>query len=472
MPKRMLAHGAGALREAGHEALVADLGVVDTLARVASPRATSLKRRPTAEEIEPRYRAWMELALGPVIDGFRPNLIVILNSQPEHTRTVTMGAEVLREMCPGAVIAGWGPACFDTTPTPHTPLDALLPKHTITPLVAFADRISEGDRWEAVPSLVYRVDGAWRRTPSLKTSLFDESVVPAYDTSTYPALTGDNQFKIFEVEECRSLVTMERDGAAPWSGFPRPSEDVADEIRVLADRLGARAFHLTGCDGSTQRVEQLAFDVMAAQPRAIYTRDTHVEALDFSAGSALVMSGCCGIRIPVPTGSQRLLDDFYGAGCTVTQIELAMGLANRLGLYRLVELLYPSIEDDYHTRAETLRLIRRTNPDGVRICLPEEDLCLEGHQGSLGARRAQLGLAHAIRKCGVAPNVDTREPLLAKLTGNGNVAGVIRKLKRLVRACEAADVAVMMAEVNAQACLSRNTVAFRPFVPVRNAVGN
>ena len=93
-------------------------------------------------------------------------------------------------------------------------------------------------------------------------------------------------------------------------------------------------------------------------------------AWDASAASAMAASGgqCVGIR--VDSGSQRLVADHYGHTFGISAAEEAVRMAIRHGLHTTVQLTYPCPWDEEHTRAETLRFLRRTRPHGVNILHP------------------------------------------------------------------------------------------------------
>ena len=82
------------------------------------------------------------------------------------------------------------------------------------------------------------------------------------------------------------------------------------------------------------------------------------------------VSGCRAVDFEIDTGSQWMLDDYYKRDFGISEAEHILRACKSAGLFTVERFLYPSPADDYHSRAETVRLIERTVPDSVRIEVP------------------------------------------------------------------------------------------------------
>jgi len=84
----------------------------------------------------------------------------------------------------------------------------------------------------------------------------------------------------------------------------------------------------------------------------------------------LKASGCEAMEFRVDTGSQWMLDEYYRRGFTVTRAEQVLAACRNAGIYSIARMTYPSPWDDFHTRAETVRLAERAKPHAVRVEMP------------------------------------------------------------------------------------------------------
>ena len=108
--------------------------------------------------------------------------------------------------------------------------------------------------------------------------------------------------------------------------------------------------------------------------------------------SGLKRAGCVAVEFQLDTGSQRLLDNVFGRGLKVSYAEKVAAAAHEHGLGVHMRLTYPTPEDDYHTRAETLRIISRTRPQGAPIDLPVVVESSQWHRDTQAYGYGQSGL--------------------------------------------------------------------------------
>jgi hypothetical protein len=117
-------------------------------------------------------------------------------------------------------------------------------------------------------------------------------------------------------------------------------------------------------------VQSFAAECLSLPFSIRYSRDAHVQELDSEALHAMAVSGCQAVGLSLLTGSQWTLSDYFGESWTISEAEACLRRIRAHQLYAHTEFTYPCPADDYHTRAETFRILRRNRPDGVRFNLP------------------------------------------------------------------------------------------------------
>jgi hypothetical protein len=134
--------------------------------------------------------------------------------------------------------------------------------------------------------------------------------------------------------------------------------------------FGARAFHFTGEAAPASHVSAVAHELMRRGMSTIYTRASSISHAVPATFPALYSSGCVALSFPIDTGSQRLLDTYYGRDFTVTDVERILRCTRSIGMQAIAGFTYPAPADDYHTRAETLRIIERNKPHAAPVSFP------------------------------------------------------------------------------------------------------
>jgi hypothetical protein len=218
-----------------------------------------------------------------------------------------------------------------------------------------------------------------------------------------------------------------------------------------------------------------------------------------------------------------LLEDFYGNDFGVTQMETVLRACRAAGLYTAVHLTYPCPYDDRHTRAETLRVIRRCRPDAAVIRLPrlipgaawfsrapEFGFAVAGQRYQRWAQamiresgparllddhrrgtfpcefpyhmngwprdralQAHIELIEEIRSLNIALSGSARLGLMARLAGcAGEEAAFIERFTRALFTFDVETAASFATCINANAVQPRNRYVLRPFHSVLAAVAN
>ena len=240
-------------------------------------------------------------------------------------------------------------------------------------------------------------------------AFFDKPLLPAYEPETYPVLYGKGKVKVFEVSDemeplCEGLGEYGR------AGLAGSAQSLVHEIEYLNERYKASAFHVVSASRCSGKPDSLAFKLLSRGLPILYSRSMGVDCLTPGTAQIHRASGCRAVSFQLDTGSQRLLDDFYAHTFSVSQIERLFRECRFSNLFTVAGFTYPCIEDDHHTRAETLRLVARAKPHGVS---------LRPAPGVAPPRAAFEGqsLARDIEELGVPSEVTARLALFAQLGG-------------------------------------------------------
>ena len=357
MPQRMLAAVAGGLSEAGFAAEVLDFGLPE--------------------------HSGSEAGSGPVgvavaaAVAHSPQLVVLQVSQRKDVRPARETATRLRALVPSCTILAVGTyieSYGEVLVREEAAFDAAV---LLDPEIAVAEaaiQVDSGVALTGTPNMVVEREGAAHRGRRTVARTLDELPLPDYSPSVYPSLYQSKKLHIFEIEHCRGGASPQMGPTAPWSVTPMrlksPSVCVReiDHVRHYAPAAGA--FHVSGA-APAAAVEHLCYELRGLDRPIRYSRETQVPGFDTLSPPSLYVSGCRVVRFPLHSGSQRLLEDFYGQGFTVSQAERALQRAQRARLTRLADFTFPVPHDDRHTRAETVRLLSRTMPDAVTVSAPE-----------------------------------------------------------------------------------------------------
>ena len=158
-------------------------------------------------------------------------------------------------------------------------------------------------------------------------------------------------------------------------GIVRPLQKSAsqmiDEMYFLNRNHGAGAFHIEAAHVSGTTLERFADTLLANNFMSIFSLGELTEAFDVKVADRLFASGCRAVGFNTPTGSQRLLEDFYGCEMSVSAMRATLRHCRAAGLFTVAHLCYPCPWDDYHTRAETDLFLEACRPDGITIHAPE-----------------------------------------------------------------------------------------------------
>lgn len=200
-----------------------------------------------------------------------------------------------------------------------------------------------------------------------------------YGRDSYPSVHTDTQLKLFDI--CGYFahsvgLTKALGWATRIADVGKPSAigraDWAAEAAALHSRFGVRTFFRTQVTGGAS---DWAGEL---QPRRRQTGWQYGMTVDGQFEGELWArahaAGCRVLAVCCRTGSQRLLEEWHGAEARVGRQARLLQTASSAGCVTHALFTYPTRGDDYHTRDETLRFIRKTEPTGVSITFPKTNL--------------------------------------------------------------------------------------------------
>ncbi len=235
-----------------------------------------------------------------------------------------------------------------------------------------ARNLAHRERWNTIPGLLFR-DGAGLAEGSGSAVRIDPLFSSAdYHPARYPGLLDGGKIKLFTLPQSTGHAHRGhyRGGSPPRKRVVRECRQMRSDLEQLHRLYGAEIFHVSGSHTPTEMVQGFASECLGLPFSIRYSRDAHVHELCADAVQALSVSGCEAVGLSLLTGSQWTLSDYYGENWTISEAEACLRHIRAHGLYLHTEFTFPCPVDDYHTRAETFRIVRRNRPDGVHITLP------------------------------------------------------------------------------------------------------
>jgi hypothetical protein len=383
-------------------------------------------------------------------------------------------------------------------------------------LPGLARNLATREQWACISGLLYR-NGTRLAEGAGSTLRIDPWFTSAdYHPTRYPGLLDGGKIKLFTLPQTNGHGHRGhyRGGSPPRKRVVRECRQLRSDLEQLHRLYGAEIFHVSGSHTPAEMVQGFASECLGLPFSIRYSRDAHVHELGAEAVHALSVSGCEAVGLSLLTGSQWTLSDYYGENWTISEAEACLRHIRSHGLYLHTEFTFPCPVDDYHTRAETFRIVRRNRPDGVRISLPsllpgsawfqhasdfnftvalkkfEAWVCNPPFAASLrdeaaalpfqiGALRASAvaGLcgeaAAELEELEVAQVAGAAVALMARVSGfAGRESEYTHRLEESARRLNLEELRESIELFNVRATASINTIDLFPAVPVKKVVGN
>ncbi len=545
IPNRFLAEAAGCLLDAGHTTRIWDYGTVATAERLLEGKLSDLARA-VGESIladtglnplRTLHTLWQIRASDKLFSQRLTRLcqevadelahmrglhfVGLLLRSVEDMRYAAQIAQMVRTNRRKLRIVAFGPLVdlYGTSVLRGYPaFDCICLRGIELSLVGLAEKIDTPRLWSTIPNILFRDSSRIRETERRDSLSLGSHPSPAYEPDTYPALRAEQKLKLFELEDNRGKrgegyghPDLEPEVAVRM----KPVTAVVNEMWKVATLYGARAFSLCGSAASASHMTAVAHELLRRRMDVIYSRSSAVQGDVPAMFGILKASGCASMSFIVDTGSQRLLEDYYGRAVTVSEVESILRACKASGIYTIARFTYPCPADDYHTRAETVRLVERTRPHAASVEFPQvvpqsrwfRDGAAFGYR--FRPERVLSDATDCVRRFPLPPNTWSRLPvgmdglspsqavaahdeLVAEFESRGILASAPANLVQLARLAgyakrerefvsrvyeefltgDAAGIATLVDQFNEIACVPAKGVALHPFDSSRVAVGN
>ncbi|NIA16174.1 MAG: hypothetical protein GWP08_19095 [Nitrospiraceae bacterium] len=401
LPNRRLASLAGALRAAGHLAEVRDYGTVSTLSRLFPRRlrvatsllADGLLSESAAGSLSMLTALWRLRGMN---NGFQAqrdtvcaeaaaeiaslkgvDFVAFSIERAEDVHGAHRIATALRTRSPylrciamGPFVECYGPELARVT-NAFDCFCVSAPERTVPQWAEWLDR---SEKWTSLSNLVIAGHGQVIETPREPGVDLDDAPYPDYASDAYTTLGAGEKFHLFSIEVGRGCLDHCR--ACPESSpnedliQQRSAQSVCDEIGRTVKMLDSHAFRFDGPPPPGNGMA-IACEILRRGFTVAYAQDAAINDADPQHFAALRAAGNHILSFRLDTGSQWMLDDYYRRGFGVTEAEGVLRSSKFAGIFTVARFIYPAPPDDYHTQAETLRFISRSEPDVALVDLPE-----------------------------------------------------------------------------------------------------
>lgn len=365
-PQRELAVVAGALLEEGHQTEIWDYGVVEEVARakegmVGGRTRVWLRAR---HEAERRSQLVQRLCRERGLDF----VAILAQTHADMVEALHVG-RALRRAAPRIrqFLFGEHAVSFQAVLASAGDWDAVCTEESLAQL---ARVFGSPPQWGSVHGVCTGIPSA---APAARTPGFCGAfVLPEYSEEVYGAMAGAHKFRLFAVPR-RGPQTGARhyDSPAPRAAVPGAAwRHSVEEVQWIQRQWGARVFYLRGRFGTLDLLQGLNALSCRGSGLVLGT-ECDLDYMDEEAADLLARFGCSFVSVDVDSGSQRLLEEFYGRRFGLSKAEQLLRGLRGAGVHIHARLQFPCAEDDYHTRAETVRFLSRAGVSTVELTAPK-----------------------------------------------------------------------------------------------------
>jgi len=410
LPDSLLAAVAGSLLDAGHRPLILDYATLDMfdrffpaqLRRATLSLADQLLGDTSSGSVkalaaflrlrglgaghrrqQARFRRDMAAEAAREVAGLgRCDLVVLSVREAADVRPALLLAERLRETRPEAVIVAAGEfierygelVAREVAGRRARAFDCLCLGDPEWTLARFAEVVDRPELWTETPNLAVVRGNSVRLTRRKRVDL-NSVAIPDYSSDTYPALEGNGKFKVLGVS-CTRVCSQQCPACPhgeiqPGLSRPRTPRTVCQALIEGMRQQNVCAFALEGPAFPETYAVSTAREILSRGLAVLYSREASIRETRVSNLATFKASGCQVLSFRVDTGSQWLLEDYYGRRFSVSECEKVLNHCGASGLYTIGRFTFPSPADDDHTRAETLRLLERVRPGSALLGLPD-----------------------------------------------------------------------------------------------------
>jgi len=424
------------------------------------------------ESIQEQWRNFCRSCFSTISKHTDLKTIVFRASGPSSYEGAAYISEEIRKTRPSISTCAWGP--FFARQSAHIPeatqrFDCVIMDNSQSGILEWIDlRSCPKETWQAVPNAAYQ-DGTRLNLTTVKTD-FLPAIAADYSPDVYQGIDQNSKINLFTIRELSNRV----EGQTETSDIKKPSF-VIDEIRSLQDTFGAQCFHISGADKDIPHPKSLAYEFLKRKLNIRYTRESHIKTTGTAAVTAMNASGCHSLSLFVPTGSQRLLEDLYHCDFTITQAEQAVRTCKFSNIHTIINMAYPGTQDDYHTEAESLRLLERARPSSVFFPAKSESKETDRtyRKRSENKKSQESQFVSMLKDNNISIGLSPQINLLLDLVGQkGNEIQFMEEASFQFLSGDVEAVMQLVETMNRAACRTPNVLHFKPFQVYQHVVGN
>lgn len=371
-------------------------------------------------------------------------------------------------------------------------LDAIITGNMTESLLALLNSDTSAGSWQSVPGLISRnADGGVRKH---ETRDFPCNVVPLAVGGLQPR-EELAQFPLFPMTFSLLPSDFYYQDARRLDCSIKEPEVLVEEMKFLHRCFGARVFHVSAAYVGPDELADFADLLLKQNLVVIYSLGDVTECVGSAVAERLFASGCRAMGYRIPTGSQRMLEDFYGCSASISAMRASLRHCKAAGIFTVIRICYPCPADDYHTRAEIELFIAASKPDAVCLETPKivpdsfwfrraseygffinhKDFhrYVVGGNSAYGSmpytmrgwsakrvRQEQAALTAVIIKSGCMVDVTEQQGILARLVrGTKAEAGFIEELQEALDSCDSIRLEKLVECMNANVRTLKTDVA-------------
>ena len=310
-----------------------------------------------------------EALLGRLMEG-QPRVIAFWIYVRDAYREVRELSRCIRGLLGETCQVAVGPYAMHYGPcalTDCASLDAVITGNPTEALVALLKLDAYSVSWQSVPGLMSRnADGGVRKP---ETRDLPGNVV-SFAIGALQPREALGQFPLFPMNFSLLPSDFHYQDPRRLDCSIKEPEVLVEEMKFLHRCFGARAFHISAAYVGPDDLAEFADLLLKQNLVVIYSLGDVTESVGSALAERLFASGCRAMGYRVPTGSQRMLEDFYGCSASISAMRASLRHCKAAGIFTVVRICYPCPADDYHTRAEIELFIAASKPDAVCIETP------------------------------------------------------------------------------------------------------
>ncbi|MCX8066094.1 MAG: hypothetical protein N3G21_13155 [Candidatus Hydrogenedentes bacterium] len=380
LPIRQLATVSQILLDSKIDNLIYDFGCLSAYKQYYSTRNQILKKKHSVKSLlralfakgsddkpnENEYIKWLVDSIE--LTPHAKCIVFWIDNRDDLRLARKIALNIKKKFSKNLIVVGMGNYIKFTGPyiLPYIPeFDCIILDHWESTIVPLWDTLSNSKELCRVPNSAVYSGGSISLGPIRRYISLEDIPIPTYEA--YKGILDNEKIRIFTIEHSRDgFVTYVEPVSLRTKVSATPTK-ILEEISYLRKKFNSLCFHFTGEATTLSEFQAFTLSLIKAPFYIYYTRALNCLEIEGDLVHTVSVSGGKGIEVKVPTGSQRLLSNFYGIMRTVSSLEGALSVLSSSQVYTAIECFYPSPEDDRHTFAETLRFIQRVKPDLVKV---------------------------------------------------------------------------------------------------------